>query len=175
MTGWLSRNTGPIVELAERELAECSDSHSSFRETSCTREPRPCTCTRGHACVRARDPKKKMRRARARDVAERRGEGRPRTDAKGKGPRRDRESARDNLTTVYRRCLVVPLLRPSSCCFVKIRARENHAHQGRGHPPFPRGKCTHRLHRRRGPVDPAANAATKMTGCLACFQGRSRG
>lgn len=34
-------------------------------------------------------------------------------------------------------------LRSTSWSFVKHRARENHAHQGRGRLPFPDGKCMH--------------------------------
>ncbi|EGI57184.1 hypothetical protein G5I_14654 [Acromyrmex echinatior] len=114
MTGRLSRDTGPIVELAR------------------AREP----------SVAIVIPASVRSHARARECA----------------------------------LVVVGWLRPlrsSSRRLVKVRARENHAHQGRGHPPFPRGKCTRRLRRRRrSPVDPAANAATKMTGCLDP-QGRS--
>ncbi|KYQ57016.1 hypothetical protein ALC60_04004 [Trachymyrmex zeteki] len=115
MTGRLSRDTGPIVELARaREPSVAIVIPASVRSHTRTRE-----------CA---------------------------------------------LVVVGRLCL----LRSSSRTLVKVRARENHAHQGRGHPPFPRGKCTRKLRRRRrGPVDPAANAATEMTGCLDP-QGRSR-
>jgi hypothetical protein len=140
MTGRLSRNTGPIVELArERSVAIVISASVRFH---------PRAHIHAGTCVSARgELKKKMRRATRKEEDRQ-------EDAKGKVQgRRERiasESARDNLTTVYRRwCGRSCSLRQFSWRFVKLRARENHAHQGRGHPPFPRGKCTYRLHRRR--------------------------
>jgi len=167
MTGRLSRNTGPIVELA-REWSVAIVIPASVRF-------HPRAHIHARTCVSARgELKKKMRRATRKEEDRQ-------EDAKGKlrgrRERLARESARGNLTTVYRRWSWSVLF--ASAVLVALReasgTREPRASRSR-----PSTFPSRQVHVQATPTstpgsgrDPAANAATGMTGCFH-FQGRSR-